>query len=92
MVKPASSRGDLGGKPMTYPIVIFWSDEDQAFIADTPDLRYCSAHGETPEEALREARVAQALWLEVACDDGRPLPEPRFRRGSPRRPPARAAT
>lgn len=64
---------------MNYPVVIFWSDEDEAYIADTPDLRYCSAHGETPEDALREVQIAQELWLEVARDDGRPLPEPRFR-------------
>jgi len=64
---------------MNYPVVIFWSDEDQAYIADTPDLRYCSAHGETPEDALREVQIAQELWLEVARDDGRSLPEPRFR-------------
>jgi predicted RNase H-like HicB family nuclease len=36
-----------------YPVVVFWSEEDQSYIANVPDLRYCSAHGETPEEALR---------------------------------------
>lgn len=59
-----------------YPIVLFWSDEDEAYIADVPDLRYCSAHGETPEEALREIVVARELWLEVAREDGLALPDP----------------
>jgi len=59
-----------------YPIVIFWSDGDDAYIADVPDLRYCSAHGETPEEALREILIARELWLEVAHEDGLSLPDP----------------
>lgn len=60
-----------------YPIVIFWSDGDEAYIADVPDLRYCSAHGETPEEALREILIARKLWLEGAHEDGLELPDPR---------------
>lgn len=60
-----------------YPIVLFWSEGDEAFIADVPDLHYCSAHGETPEEALREILIARALWLEMAREDGFPLPDPR---------------
>ena len=59
-----------------YPILIFWSDEDQAYIADVPDLRHCSAHGETPEEALREVQVAMEAWLEVAREQGKPIPAP----------------
>ena len=59
-----------------YPILIFWSDEDQAYIADAPDLRHCSAHGETPEEALREIQVAIEAWLEVAREQGKPIPAP----------------
>ena len=62
-----------------YPIVLFWSDEDEAWIADVPDLRYCSAHGETAEEALREIQVARRLWLEVARERGIPLPTPTAR-------------
>lgn len=46
-----------------YPIVVFWSDEDDASIADVPDIRYCSAHGETAEEAVREVRIALASML-----------------------------
>jgi predicted RNase H-like HicB family nuclease len=62
-----------------YPIVIFWSDEDQASIADVPDLIPCSAHGRTPEMALAEIQRAQAAWLAVARERGFPIPEPSTR-------------
>ena len=62
-----------------YPIVIFWSSEDRAYIAEIPDLQDCVADGETPEAALREVLVVKDLWLEVAREDGRPLPEPNRR-------------
>lgn len=59
-----------------YPIVIFWSDEDEAYIADVPDLKYCSAHGPTQEAALKEVRVAMTAWLEAARELGKPIPLP----------------
>lgn len=59
-----------------YPVLIFWSDEDDAYIADVPALQSCSAHGDTPEEALREIKIAMAAWLAVARERGLPLPEP----------------
>lgn len=62
-----------------YHINIFYSVEDEAYIADIPDLKYCSAHGETPEEALAEVLIAKQAWLEVAQSNGRPIPEPRYR-------------
>ena len=62
-----------------YHINIFWSDEDVCWIADVPDLRYCSAHGDTAAEAAAEAEEAIALWLDVARDEGIPIPEPRYR-------------
>lgn len=62
-----------------YHINIFYSDEDKAYIADIPDLKYCSAHGETPEEAVREVMIAKAAWLEVAREEGLPIPKPRYR-------------
>lgn len=46
-----------------YHINIFYSNEDKCYIADIPDLKYCSAHGESPEEALKEVLIAQELWL-----------------------------
>jgi predicted RNase H-like HicB family nuclease len=62
-----------------YHINVFYSDEDQAWIADIPDLKYCSAHGETPEAALREVLIAKELWLESAAEHGDPIPPPRYR-------------
>jgi predicted RNase H-like HicB family nuclease len=49
-----------------YRINIFWSEEDECFIAEVPDLKGYSAVGDTPEEALKEVRVAMKNWLEVA--------------------------
>jgi predicted RNase H-like HicB family nuclease len=62
-----------------YPILVFWSDEDRAYIAKVPDIRYCSAHGETPEEALREVRVALAGMLDWMQEKGIPIPPPTMR-------------
>jgi predicted RNase H-like HicB family nuclease len=60
-------------------INIFYSQEDEAYIADIPDLKYCSAHGETPEEALAEVLIAKAAFLAVLREDDKPIPEPRHR-------------
>jgi len=62
-----------------YHINLFWSAEDECWIADVPDLRPCSAHGGTPAEAIAEAEVAVELWLETAKELGLPIPEPRYR-------------
>ncbi len=62
-----------------YEIDIFWSDEDEAFIAVVPDLPYCSAWGDTYETALEEARVAIRGHLKVAEKYGDPIPEPNSR-------------
>jgi predicted RNase H-like HicB family nuclease len=62
-----------------YHINIFWSDEDDAYVADVPDLKYCSALGATPEEALAELVIARQAWLEAAREAGNPIPEPRYR-------------
>ena len=59
-----------------YPIEIFWSDEDQAFIAIAPDLPGCSAGGATEMEALQELQIAMQLWLEAAAKMGRKAPAP----------------
>ena len=60
-------------------INIFYSEEDQGYIADIPDLPLCSAFGETPEEALKELQIAKELWIEEAKAQGRSVPEPRYR-------------
>lgn len=59
-----------------YPVTIFYSEEDKGFIAVAPDLKGCSAFGETPQEALREIQVAIELWLDVARQDSKTAPEP----------------
>lgn len=63
-----------------YEIIIYWSAQDQAFIADVPELPGCMAHGATHEEALNNAKQAMALWLEAAKAEGQPVPNPRGHR------------
>ena len=60
-----------------YEIIIFWSDEDLAFIADVPELPGCMAHGDTHEAALTEAKNAMSLWLKTAQSVGRTVPKAR---------------
>jgi len=67
-------------KAHKYELVVSWSDEDGVFIADVPELPDCMAHGNTPIEAVANAQDAIALWLEVAHESGRPIPEPKGRR------------
>lgn len=62
-----------------YHINVFYSEEDEGYIADIPDLKYCSAFGETPEEAVREVLIAKAAWLETAKVEGKAIPLPRYR-------------
>jgi predicted RNase H-like HicB family nuclease len=62
-----------------YHINLFWSDEDKAWVADAPDLKSCSAFGDSPEEALHELEVAMEAWLAAARENGLPVPEPRYR-------------
>ena len=62
-----------------YHINIFFSEEDECYIADIPDLDGCSAFGDTPDEALRELQIAKELWLESAAKHGDPVPMPRYR-------------
>jgi predicted RNase H-like HicB family nuclease len=62
-----------------YHINVFYSEEDQCYIADIPDLKYCSAHGKTALEAVKQVEIAKAAWLEAAQDQGKPIPPPRYR-------------
>jgi predicted RNase H-like HicB family nuclease len=62
-----------------YHINIFYSEEDDGYIADIPDLEACSAFGETAAEALAEVERAKAAWLEAARKEGKPIPPPRYR-------------
>lgn len=61
---------------LKYHVEVFWSEEDGGYIANVPDLKYCSAFGETYDEALREVRVAMDLHLDVIKRMGRTIPEP----------------
>jgi predicted RNase H-like HicB family nuclease len=62
-----------------YHINIFWSEEDEGYIADIPDLKACSAFGATPAEALTEVERAKAAWIGAARAAGRPIPTPVYR-------------
>ena len=62
-----------------YYINIFYSEEDKGYIADIPDLTYCSAFGSTPLEALQELAIAKQTWIEAAKSEGKPIPSPTYR-------------
>ena len=62
-----------------YHINIFFSQEDNGYIADIPDLKNCSAYGDSPEEALNQVLIAQKLWLEEAEASGMSIPEPLYK-------------
>lgn len=60
-------------------INIFYSEEDACYVADIPDLKYCSALGASPEEAVREVQLAKAAWLKTAKQRKKPIPKARYR-------------
>jgi predicted RNase H-like HicB family nuclease len=62
-----------------YHINVLYSETDGCYVADIPDLRFCSALGPSPEEAVREVQIAKAAWLTVAKERGKPIPKPRYR-------------
>jgi predicted RNase H-like HicB family nuclease len=62
-----------------YEIILYWSDEDNAFIAEVPELAGCAADGATRQEALAKAEVVIAEWIETARELGRSVPEPKGR-------------
>ena len=63
-----------------YEVIIYWSNDDDAFVADVPELPGCVAHGATQSEALAHANEAIDLWLTTAQELGRTVPEPKGRR------------
>ena len=63
-----------------YEIIIYWSDEDKAYIAEVPELPGCMADGTTYEKALSSVEVVIQEWVETAKEVGRPIPEPKKRR------------
>ncbi|TLD43477.1 MAG: hypothetical protein JETT_0295 [Candidatus Jettenia ecosi] len=60
-----------------YEIIIYWSNEDEVFIAEIPELQGCTAHGDTPEDALKNAKEAIQLWIDTAKEFGDPIPKPK---------------
>lgn len=62
-----------------YEVIIYWSDEDQAFIAEVPELPGCAADGATYRKALANVEVVIQEWIETAKELGRPIPVPKGR-------------
>jgi len=63
-----------------YEVIIYWSEEDEAFVAEVPELPGCAAHGPTQEAALANAQEAIGLWIDTAKEFGDPVPDPKGRR------------
>jgi predicted RNase H-like HicB family nuclease len=64
---------------LKYEIIIYWSNEDDAFLAEVPELPGCMADGQTYQEALANAEVVMHEWVETAKETGKPIPEPKGR-------------
>lgn len=64
---------------LKYEVIIYWSDEDRAFIAEVPELPGCAADGATPGKALRNVEVIAREWVETARELGRSIPQPKGR-------------
>ena len=62
-----------------YEVIIYWSQEDQAYIAEVPELPGCAADGATYQEALSKVEVIIGEWIETAKEEGRPIPKPKGR-------------
>lgn len=64
---------------LRYEIIIYWSEEDRAFIAEVPELPGCAADGATYQEALQNVEIVMQEWIETARDLGRSIPQPKGR-------------
>ena len=63
-----------------FEIILYWSNEDQVFLAEVPELPGCAAHGGSQEMALASVKDAIRLWIDTAKEFGDPVPEPKGRR------------
>jgi len=63
-----------------YEIISYWSDDDQAFVAEVAELPGCAAHGSSPDAGLSSCKDAIDLWIDTAKESGRPVPAPKGRR------------
>jgi predicted RNase H-like HicB family nuclease len=64
---------------LKYEIIIYWSQDDEAFIAEVPELPGCAADGMTPQDALASAEIVAHEWIDTARELGRAIPEPKGR-------------
>ncbi|MBD2210047.1 type II toxin-antitoxin system HicB family antitoxin [Calothrix sp. FACHB-156] len=64
---------------LRYEIILYWSKEDQAFIAEVPELPGCAADGQTYQEAVQNTEIIMKEWIETAKKLGHPIPEPKHR-------------
>lgn len=65
---------------LNYEILIYWSNDDEAFVAEVPELPGCMAHGDTHESALASVKEAMQLWIDSAKEAGDSIPEPKRHR------------
>lgn len=65
--------------PIKYELIIYWSEDDQAFVVEVPELPGCAADGETYQEAVANVEIVIREWIETAQSLGRPIPEPKGR-------------
>ena len=65
--------------PIRYELIVYWSEEDQSYIVEVPELPGCMADGATYQEAVANAEVVIGEWIQTARELGRPIPEPRGR-------------
>ena len=63
-----------------YEIILYWSHEDDIYVAEVPELPGCMAHGDTEEKALRNVKQAMKLWIDTAKEFGDPIPVPKGRK------------
>ena len=63
-----------------YEIILYWSNADDAFVAEVPELPGCTAHGDSQEAALKNVNQAMKLWVDTAKEFGDPIPEPKGER------------
>ncbi|MFI5386872.1 MAG: type II toxin-antitoxin system HicB family antitoxin [Fimbriimonadales bacterium] len=64
---------------LKYEMILFWSEDDQAYIVEIPELPGCMADGQTPTQALEQAEVVAREWIETAKSFGREIPQPKGR-------------
>lgn len=62
-----------------YEMIIWWSEDDKAYVVDVPELAGCMAHGKTRQDAIKSAEGAIEFWIQTAKEDGQQIPQPKGR-------------